>query len=192
MTIDYIETYTGKRFKPLAPVTADICIEDIAHALSNQCRFAGHTMYHYSVAQHCVDVCMYLEESGYSKTVQLWGLLHDASEAYLVDLPSPLKHSPEFLPYRMAEGELMLCICERFGIPFDEPPAVKDADLRLLAVEASQLLPFKSEHWGHLKHSIEDDGDIEVNLTRLTPYGAEQLYLREFRRLTQCDVQSEH
>lgn len=169
----------------MSPVTADICIEDIAHALSNQCRFAGHTRWHYSVAQHSAVVCLYLATEGYSPIVQLWGLLHDASEAYLVDLPSPLKHSPEFLPYRVAEGELMLCICEKFGLPYDEPPAVKDADERALADEAAALMMFNPDHWKQLKYRPTASLDIE----RLTPLGAERLFLRQFKRLT-CEAQT--
>jgi hypothetical protein len=70
-----ITTFSDVRFWPLLPNPDDIRIEDIAHALSNQCRFAGHAREFYSVAEHCVRVSQLCrpEEA-------LWGLLHDASE----------------------------------------------------------------------------------------------------------------
>lgn len=177
--LDFIETYTGKRFRPLDPVVADICIEDIAHALSNQCRFSGHTKMHYSVAEHSVRVTWLLQVQGHDIRTQLWGLLHDASEAYLVDLPSPLKHSPEFLSYRIAEKELMFAVCERFDLPLEEPEVVRYADAVLLATEARDLMPFRPEHWGALK--------VKPLPERINPWTqgqAEMTFLKEFARLT--------
>ena len=87
-----ILTYSGKVFDPVNPIAADIRIEDIAHALAHQCRFSGHTIEHYSVAEHSVRVSGLLEDRGYPYRVQMWGLLHDASEAYLIDLPAPVKN----------------------------------------------------------------------------------------------------
>ncbi len=149
-TPDFIETYTGKRFFPLDPVVQDIDIVDIAHALSQQCRFSGHTIVPYSVAEHSVRVCSLLHSWGCSKHVQLWGLLHDASEAYLVDIPLPLKRSPAFAPYRAAEEALMHAVCLCFGLELKEPAAVRRADATLLSTEARDLMPFKPEHWAGL------------------------------------------
>lgn len=87
----WIRTFTGKRFYPLKPTIEDIDILDIAHALSNQCRFSGHSKWHYSVGQHSVYVSQVVRSLGGSPTDIMWGLLHDASEAYLVDLPTPVK-----------------------------------------------------------------------------------------------------
>jgi hypothetical protein len=151
MRPDFIETHSGRAFRPLAPDSADIVISDIAHALSRQCRFSGHTREHYSVAEHSVRVSELLQWQGHSKRKQLWGLLHDASEAYLVDIPLPLKCAPEFAPYRRAEERLMAVICRRFGLTVEEPAAVREADAILLATEARDLMPFRAEHWGSLK-----------------------------------------
>lgn len=146
--LDYIETFTGRRFSPLSPDPSAIVIVDIAHALSHQCRFSGHTRYHYSVAQHSVLVSRLLEEQGQSREVQLWGLLHDASEAYLVDLPTPLKNSYHLGPaYRDAERHLMVAICARFGLDPVEPQAVRRADACALATEVRDLMPGRPEHW---------------------------------------------
>ncbi len=158
---DFIETFTGKRFRPLAPVAADIDIRDIAHALSQQCRFSGHTIAPYSVAEHSVRVCRLLHEWGCSRMVQMWGLLHDASEAYLVDIPSPLKAQPAFAAYLEAEVRLMAAVCERFDLYAISdggelrrggwlPPDVARADAVLLSTEARDLMPFRPEHWAGL------------------------------------------
>lgn len=147
MRLDWIESFTGRRVKPLEPDAGVIDIRDIAHHLSNQCRYSGAVRVHYSVAEHSVRVCELLERQGASRTVRLWGLLHDASEAYLVDLPSPVKHAPAMGFYRMAEEAWMLRVCERFGLPYDEPPQVRTADGILLATEARDLMPFNPEHW---------------------------------------------
>lgn len=148
--IDFIETASGRRFKPLEPNAGEIVIEDIAHALSHQNRFSGHTRVPYSVAEHSVRVCELLKMWGASPEVQLWGLLHDASEAYLVDIPQPLKHTEAFAAYRVAERALMVAVCVRFGLPVKEPHAVRLADSTLLATEARDLMPYRPEHWASL------------------------------------------
>lgn len=106
---DWIQTFSGVKFAPLAAHggTGELRIEDIARALSMQCRFAGHVLRFYSVAEHCVRVAAEVERLyPEDKMLQRAGLIHDASEAYLVDVPSPLKHQPEFDAYRRCEREL--------------------------------------------------------------------------------------
>src|SRR5690606_29748913 len=83
---DWMQTFTGRRFWPLDPRPDEICIEDIAHALSMQCRYAGHCLSFYSVAEHSVLLSQHVAEP-----FRRWALLHDASEAYLVDVPRPIK-----------------------------------------------------------------------------------------------------
>ncbi len=150
MPPSFIETYSGTRFLPLTPNPDDICIQDIAHALSQQCRFSGHTRVHYSVAEHSVRVSQLLELWGESPPVILWGLLHDASEYALVDIPSPLKRERAFDAYRIAEDRMMMAVCDRFKMSRKQPKIVHKADAVLLATEARDLMPFKSEHWGAL------------------------------------------
>src|SRR5579885_2784587 len=83
---DWIQTYCGVAFYPLDPRPEEILIEDIAHALSMLCRFTGHVKRFYSVAQHCVYVSHRCDPKD-----ALWGLLHDAAEAYLNDISRPVK-----------------------------------------------------------------------------------------------------
>lgn len=133
---------SGRYVNPLDLQPDDVAIDDIVHALSNQCRFSGHTRTFYSVAEHSVRVAYLLRDAGHPMNVVLWGLLHDAAEAYLVDLPRPLKHHPGFGDtYRAVEAHALSAITRRFGLVPDEPAAVKHADLRLLATERRDLLP---------------------------------------------------
>ncbi len=94
----FIATITNKRIYPFSLDKSEIDIEDIAHALARICRFNGHLRYHYSVAEHSVNVAEELKLRGASKELRLFGLLHDASEAYIADIPRPLKDwIPEYL-----------------------------------------------------------------------------------------------
>jgi hypothetical protein len=127
---DSITTFSGIRFWPLHPNPADIRIEDISHALSNQCRFAGHSREFYSVAEHSVRVSQHCRPED-----ALWGLLHDASEAYLSDVPAPLKELPAFEAYRAAERSLQDTIAVRFGLPIEQPRSVTEADRAMLGIE---------------------------------------------------------
>lgn len=137
---DYIMTYTGKKFRPLEPDLDLICIEDIAHSLSLQCRFTGHCRYFFSVGSHSLLVSLLLKDSGANNLLMLWGLLHDAAETYLTDVASPLKHQPAFQPYRDAESTLMAAICMKFNLSPAQPPEVHEADLLALSAEAHQLM----------------------------------------------------
>lgn len=122
-----IKTWTG-RVDPLNPAIEDINIEDIAHALSRQCRYNGHCDGYLSVARHCIWVSERLEAQGFDTTIQLTGLLHDAAEAYLGDLVRPIKHSEFGEAYLKTEKVLEQVIAEKFEIPFPFPEEVYAAD----------------------------------------------------------------
>lgn len=130
---DWMQTATGRAFWPIDPRPEDVDITDIAHALSLICRYCGHVREFYSVAQHSVLVARFT-----SPEHRLWALLHDASEAYIVDVPRPLK--PSLVGYRDLERRVMAAVCDRFGLPREEPPEVKRIDGAILADEAAQLM----------------------------------------------------
>lgn len=133
---DWMQTFSGRRFWPLDPRADEVCIEDIAHSLSLQCRYAGHCLRPYSVAEHSVHIARWLQNEGWDAHTSLWGLLHDAGEAYVLDMVRPLKRSfPEF---RAIERRVMAAVCERFSLYPIEPEAVTDADNRILADEKRQ------------------------------------------------------
>jgi len=137
---NWFQTYTGVMFWPLDPRPEEIELEDIAHSLSMQCRFNGHMKSFYSVAQHSVEVSRIVPAEH-----ALWGLLHDAAEAYIGDMVRPLKlHMPTF---RAIEDQIMIAICDRFGLPRAEPPEVKIADNVLLMTERRDFLGTPPAPW---------------------------------------------
>jgi len=169
---DSIRTHLGEYFYPLDPRVEEIHIGDIAHALANLCRFTGHTRVFYSVAEHSVRVSWAV-----SRQYALWGLLHDASEAYLVDVPRPLKRLPEFAEYRIAEQRLMRAICERFRLPPDEPAPVKFYDSVLLATEKRDLMPPSTRNEEHANPPLEE------KIEPWDPRGAKNAFLACFAEL---------
>ncbi len=144
-----MQTASGAPFWPLDPRPEDVSIEDIAHALSFQCRFAGHCRVFYSVAEHSVRVARVVEGRNAPQRVVLAALLHDAAEAYLGDMIRPLK--PYMDSYRAAEDGVYSAIARRFGIPEEISWAVRGADGVLLATEARDLMGGAHTKWG-LRH----------------------------------------
>ena len=128
----WIQTYTGRRFNPTKPIIDSIVLEDIAHPLSMQCRFSGHLSCFYSVAQHSV-LTSYICD----KKDQLHALLHDASEAYIVDIPRPIKR--KLKEYVSLEKVMQDAIFERFNLSKKIPESVKKADDIILETEARDL-----------------------------------------------------
>lgn len=143
METGWIQTWSGKKFSFENATPEMIDILDIGHALSNTCRFAGHVKSFYSVAQHSVLVSNYVHPA-----LALMGLLHDSSEAFLNDIPSPIKHSDIFAGYREMENKLQTMIYQKFGINSPEHPLVKQVDLQMLATEKRDLLGKEPEDWG--------------------------------------------
>lgn len=137
-----LRLYSGTYFQPSNPCPEDMHIEDIARALSQLCRFGGHTNRFYSVAEHSVLVYEVLGPEH-----EAWGLLHDACEAYLVDIPYPLKMLPEFEGYRLMEEKIQRAVAERFGLPWPMPEAVEHVDKRLAVLEMECLFdpPFRTD-----------------------------------------------
>lgn len=178
-----MQTFTGRTFFPLQPRLEDIVIADIAHALALQCRFAGHVRLPYSVAQHSVLVSLAVPPAD-----ALWGLLHDASEAYLVDVPRPLKRLPLFAPYRVVEAMLQRTIYSRFGLAGEEPASVRDADDLLLVSEACDLLPTgPGPSWPDAVRSGQAPRTPKP-IVPWTPAKAERAFLDRFQLLTEGRV----
>ncbi len=166
----WITTYTGRRVWPLDPHPDDVCLLDIAHALAHLCRFTGHVREFYSVAEHCVRASFVTPQ-----TDSLWALLHDAGEAYLLDLARPVKHLPELAAYREAEARWEEAIATRFGLEMPIPLSVKVVDGLLLRTEQRDLT--LASEWRN----------YEVLPTRIEPWATPKLarwsYLVRFREL---------
>ena len=132
-TPNCIRTFTGIYINVFEPALEMIRIEDIAHALSNQCRFGGHLPKFYSVAQHSIMCSKFVDNES-----KLQALLHDASEAYLLDIPKPIKLK---LPnYKVCEDGLMKLIAEKFGFNPEFSQSTKEVDEYLLQWEWSTLM----------------------------------------------------
>lgn len=136
-----IETYSGIAFCPTEPKEKDVNIEDIAHALSQICRFNGHTKHFYSVAQHSINCAKMAARIGATALTQLNCLLHDASEAYLCDVPSPIK--PELEGYKVLESKVQGTILKALSVATVNYEVVDYVDKTMLAMEAKALMPCK-------------------------------------------------
>lgn len=138
VTDTWILTYTGRKFWADNPKVESICIEDIAHALSLICRFNGHCERHYSVAQHCL--VGYGLHRDMSPEIRLYILLHDAAEAYMCDIPRPIK--PLIKDYKGLHDRLLDTIFEYAELPKmpdDVAKIVHEFDNRVVVTEAEQL-----------------------------------------------------
>jgi 5'-deoxynucleotidase YfbR-like HD superfamily hydrolase len=132
-TSDCIRTFTGIYVNVFEPTPEMICIEDIAHALSMQCRFGGHLPYFYSVAQHSASCCAIAEPEH-----KFAALMHDASEAYLLDIPRPIKK--RLANYKEIEDGLMKIIATKYGFEYPLHQKVKDVDEVMLEAEWNQIM----------------------------------------------------
>jgi hypothetical protein len=171
---DWIQTFTGRQFWPLEPRLEDIDILDIAHALSNLCRYGGHVLHFYSVAQHCVYVSRVVPPEH-----ALRGLLHDASEAYLIDVPRPIKHAIGMEAYREAEKRLEAIIYERFGLSGDEPECIKTADNQMLRTEQRDLMAPAPAEWKDYRV-----GALDMEIDPWLPHIARKAFLDRFDEIS--------
>lgn len=170
--MSWIQTFTGKQFFPLEAHLEQIDLRDIAHALSLQCRFNGHCRSFYSVAEHSVRVSRAVEPEH-----ALWGLLHDAGEAYMGDLPRPLKEQlPQFIAF---EQQLLEIIAHRFDLPWPIPAPVVEADNRLLVTEARDLMAPPPASWG-----MEAIQPLAEPIEPWSAPQAEREYLDRYAQLT--------
>ena len=172
---DWMQTYSATRFWPLSPRADEIAIVDIAHALSLQCRYGGHCLRFYSVAEHSVLISRWLAEQGHDRATCLWGLLHDAGEAYVLDMIRPLKASmPEF---RLIEQRVMVAITTRFGLYPHQPEPVTEADNRILVDEKRQNM---APGLAWVTDALEPLG---ISLRFWSPETAQEEFIVQFRRL---------
>lgn len=157
---DWICTASGQKFWPLDPRVEDFNDYDIAHSLALRCRFGGHTREFYSVAQHATLVLDIVENALDTKHwfenddatwrwhALTWALHHDDAEAYLCDVPRPLKIQDAMSAYREVEYRVERAICSWLGISWPVVSAVRDvvhwADNVALYWEALSFMPAAS------------------------------------------------
>ena len=114
----------------------------------------------------------------------LWGLLHDASEAYLCDLPEPVKREPEMEMYRVAEDRLLACIAVKFGLAPEMPASVKQADRVLLATEFRDVTTVDDIDWIVAECGVEPLDRRQYTIDPWPSTVAKGRFLRRFRELT--------
>jgi hypothetical protein len=136
---EWFPTYTGEKINLRSMKLKQIKIRDIAHQLSLLTRFGGATEVMDSVAQHSVLVSMYLEREGYDTDSSLWGLLHDASEAYMGELRIGVKNL--FPQFKVVENKLLEFIGRRYRLTWPMPPEVKKWDWIIGCNEAFKFVP---------------------------------------------------
>lgn len=179
--ITIAETFTGKQIDFLNPVPEAIDIVDIAHALSLLCRFAGHSKYFYSVAEHSVRVADLLEQS--RPGLQLHALLHDAHEAYVQDVTTPLKNLLG-QPYEEVAGRLDDCIAKRFDLDILSEPSrasIRQADYQMLSIESASLMNSRGEWWDWPNGRPEP---LYAIVSPWQPHEAKRRFLSKFYKIT--------
>lgn len=169
---EYIETYTGRTFPFLHPTESDFDIVDIAHALSNTGRYNGHCKRFYSVAEHSYHVSFIVPPH-----LALEGLLHDASEAYLTDVASPIKY--HLTGYKVLEDGLMNVIAKKWGFSWPVNPEVKRADVIALSTESNDLIASKGNNWFWPPHNIRPTTSAFIPWC-WAPSVAEEMFLKRF------------
>ena len=171
-----IKTYSGKMFDVANPDPELIDINDIAHALSFLCRGGGHCNVFFSVARHCVYCAQEARARGFSDVAVLACLLHDGSEAYMVDLPTPIKDGL-FPEYRTYENRLLDCIYEKFI-----GRRLSEAELKLVDEIDHDLLMYDLKYLLNMDVELPEI-HIEINYEFQPFKESEADYLRMFGML---------
>ena len=178
----WIITHSGRKFDLANPNADMVDPTDIAHSLSMQCRFNGHTSSFYSVAQHCCLVADLVPAEH-----QLAALLHDATEAYVGDMVRPLKEGMRDYAnaigapciYESTERRVWIAICQRFDVDPTLPASVKHADLVALATEKRDLMPSHPEPWP----CLQGIAPTQAKIGPLNPSAAAILYHHRLMQL---------
>jgi hypothetical protein len=172
---EFVTTYTGGQFFPLKPRLEDVNVIDIAHHLSGQSRFGGagsigEADVIYSTAQHCCLLCDYVKQKGGSAMDCYQILHHDDAEAYLVDMPRPVKqHMPEFKKW---DHDIQMVVRLWLGLANEPIPSWQDEyDSRIIMDERAQCL---ADQWRDWNHNVEPLG---VLIEPWSPRTAEQNFL---------------
>ena len=181
--MSWMSTWTGKVVYPLDPKPDQICLLDIAHGLGFTCRFNGQSKF-YSVAEHSVLLADWiLKKNPDQHLVALHALMHDAGEAYLPDIPSPVKLLlPEF---KACEERLLEVILEAFGIPKMDDPAsyvfISHIDKKIALNEREVVQPHYNRNMKWVSENMGLLPGIEINCWK--PGTAKSMFLECFKSL---------
>lgn len=174
---NWIQTYSGLRFNFFNLKPDMVSVVDIAHALSNMCRFNGHTHTYYSVAEHSILLSRYVLETTGDRHKARNMLFHDATEAYLCDIPRPIKMN---LPdYRALEKTIEKFIAQLYNLSYPHEDWLKELDNRMLKTEKYQVLSVTDIPWAC--DSLEV---LPITIEFLKPEEAEYEFLNMFKELS--------
>lgn len=183
--MSWITTYTGKKISLTNPKSEDVCIEDIAKGLSNICRFAGQIQDFYSVAEHSVHVARLLQIKGHNRETVIAGLLHDASEAYIGDITSPLK--AQLRAYKEIEDRFSVAVyyqfCDLMPASKVDQEAIKRTDLEMLNIEAQEFYGEERTILWSMHIPSEKLPKLSVPIFKASPILAYDVFMRTFNEL---------
>ena len=165
--MSWIQVYSGGSFDPAHPLVEEVSIVDIAHSLSQLCRFTGHSRSFYSVAQHSVLVSQNVPAG-----MELAGLLHDTAEAYLGDMSAPVKRL--FPDFEAMELRVLAVIAAKYKLTLPFPPEVFQVDKRMVMTERREVLLPSVLEW-RMKYEPYDFQIIPAG-----PAEAEKMFLTRF------------
>jgi hypothetical protein len=174
-----IAVFDGQLVDPFTVTHLDgvFRIETIAHALSMLCRYGGHVSRFYSVAEHCLLVEHIAESRGLHHQLRREALVHDAAEAYIVDLPAPFKRMQEMAHYRAADERISTELRLWFGLRSAESATVKDIDVEIRGTERRDLMGNRQMQW---ETAPPIDG---IQCGTMSPIEAKVAWIAKFREL---------
>ena len=188
MADTFVETVSGRRFDFDRPTLNRVWMPDVAHALSQQCRFAGHTAHFYSVAQHCLNVRGAVGGRNATPALQIAALLHDAAEAFVCDLPSPVKHRAGIEGYRELDHKVTLAVVNSLYLRCEDAelvcglirsPEMKQADIAVTLAERAALL--RHNHANRWEYDALDIRPASIDADPMAPGDVCETYLRRLR-----------
>jgi 5'-deoxynucleotidase YfbR-like HD superfamily hydrolase len=172
---DWMTTFSGIKFWVLDPRPEEVHIKDIAHSLSLTCRYNGMCKEFFSVAQHSVLVSRMCEAED-----KLWGLLHDSAEAYISDVPTPVKRC--IVGYDTIEANILKAVATRFDLVYPYSREVEKIDRKVLHDEAHSIMPIESRLW------VREEEMFGIDVKPWTSDESERRFLEMFNELTKGNV----
>jgi hypothetical protein len=178
----WIETHTGRKFFVLDPRPEDFNVEDLAHSLSNLCRFNGHTSKFYSVAQHSVIVSQIVEPE-WGTEVAMWGLFHEVDEPYLGDIPTPVKFALGYDKLKEISRRYVAAAGKRFKLGPYPSTTIKNADLIALVTEKRDLLSKRFTRVWFTDYGLPIVKPLPITIEPWGPAKAKRRFLERYHQL---------